>query len=106
MPSHISSLQSFLTYNVFLPVHEILRQSVIFASDSIVAKLAIGKQPKRWATVGLLDQPFNPVTLSLRQTACYRSFHYVLKQQIALQVRDGTCKKKNAPMSSGTTSSL
>lgn len=35
----------------------------------------------------LLDQPFNPVTLSRRQTVCYRSFHYVSQLQIALKVR-------------------
>lgn len=35
----------------------------------------------------LLDQSFNPVTLSRRQTVCYRSFHYVSQLQIALKVR-------------------
>lgn len=59
----------------------------IFASGGIVAEVALGKHRKRWAAAGLLDQPFNPVTLSPRQTACYRSVHYVLKQQIASQVR-------------------
>lgn len=34
----------------------------------------------------LLDQSFNPVTLSRRQTVCYRSFHYVPQLQIALKV--------------------
>lgn len=95
MSSYVSSLQPFLTHNVSVTVHAILRQSIIFASGSIVAELALGKQCKRWATAALLDQPFNPVTLSLRQTACYRSFHYVFKQQIALQVRcTGRVKEK------------
>lgn len=83
-----------------------MRQSIIFASDGVVAQLALGKQCKRWAAAGLLDQSFNPVTLSLRQTACYRSFHYVFKQQIALQVRCPGRAKKKAPMSSGSTTSL
>lgn len=101
MSSSISSQQPFLTHNVFLPVQEIfffLRQSIIFASDCVVVRcVALGKQCKRWAAAGLLDQPFNPVTLSLRQTACYRSFHYVFKQQIALQVRcPGRAKKKKS----------
>lgn len=67
----------------------------MFACGSTVAKRALGKQYKRWATAGLLDQPFNPVTLSLRQTTCYRSFHCVFKQQIDLKVRcPGRVKKK------------
>ena len=73
-----------------------------------MAKMALRKHSKRWATAALLDQPFNPVTLSLRQTARYRSFHYVFKQQIALQVSctGRALEEKKAPMSSGPTSSL
>lgn len=96
----MSSLQFFLTHTKFLNVPEIiffLRQSIIFASDCNGTELGLGKQRKRWAPAGLLDQPFNPVTLSLRQTACYRSFHYVFKQQIALQVRcTGRAEKKRS----------
>lgn len=90
-----------------------LRQSIIFASGCCIApKVALWKQRKRWATAApFLDQPFNPVTLSLRQTARYRSFHYVFKQQIASQVRctgrvkreKKKGKKETARMSSGTT---
>lgn len=54
------------------------------------------EQCKRWTTAGLLDQPFNPATLSLRQTDCYRSFHYVFKQQIALQVGARDVRKINS----------
>lgn len=56
---------------------------------------------------GLLDRSFNPVTLSRRQTVCYRSFHYVSQLQIALKVtrtrpiRGGG----NPPVSGSTTSS-
>lgn len=79
-----------------------MRESVALPLRCAAAKRALGKQRKRWAATGLLDQPFNPVTLSLRQTACYRSFHYVSEQQIALKVRRtgravtaGQKKKKN-----------
>lgn len=66
-----------------------------------MAKLALGEKKnsvKDGQRLLSLISPFNPVTLSLRQTACYRSFHYVFKQQIALQVRlHGTCKKEKLP---------
>lgn len=89
MSSYISSPPPFLKHSLmcFYRCGGILRQSIMFACGGTVAKRALRKQCKRWATAGLLDQPFNPVTLSLRQTACYRSFHYVFKQQIALKVR-------------------
>lgn len=56
----------------------------------------------------LLDQSFNPVTLSRRQTVCYRSFHYVSQLQIALKVRRTRPirRGKNPPVSGDATSSL
>lgn len=59
----------------------------MYASSNVLAKLALGKECRRWAMPGLLDQSFNPVTLSLRQADGYRSFHYVFNQQTASQVK-------------------
>lgn len=66
----------------------------MYASSNILAKLALGKECRRWATPGLLDQSFNPVTLSLRQADGYRSFHYVFNQQTASQVKCTGRQKK------------
>lgn len=78
----------------------------MYASSNILTKFALGKECRRWATPGLLDQSFNPVTLSLRQADGYRSFHYVFNQQTASQVKCTGRQKKGALVSSCTPTSL